>query len=88
MVQSRPAAGILPPSSSGLGHGLLKAKTGVRTPVGAQHNVYTHFPTKEDRSMKAKYTKRASALPTIGNTPLVKLQNIVPDYCATIYIKK
>ena len=27
---------VLPPSSSGLGHSPLKAKTGVRVPVGAQ----------------------------------------------------
>ena len=38
--------------------------------------------------MNAKYTKYASAMATIGNTPLVKLQKIVPDDCATIYVKK
>ena len=78
MVQSRPAVGILPPSSSGLGHGPLKAKTGVRTPVGA-HNIYTHFPAKEDPYMKAKHAKYSTALDAIGNTPIIKLQKIVPE---------
>ncbi len=32
----------MPPSSSGPGHGPLKAKTGVRVPLGAQKNQLEH----------------------------------------------
>ena len=32
-------------------------------------------------------TKMDSALSAIGNTPLVRLQNIVPEQCADIYVK-
>ena len=36
-----------------------------------------------------KYTrpKSTDALGAIGNTPLVKLQNVVPENCADIYVK-
>ena len=37
--------------------------------------------------MNAKHTKYASALATIGNTPLVKLQKIVPTDYAKVYVK-
>ena len=32
-------------------------------------------------------TKLASALDAIGNTPIVKLQKIVPEGCADVYVK-
>ena len=37
--------------------------------------------------MKATHAKYASALDAIGNTPIVKLQKIVPDGCANVYVK-
>ena len=37
--------------------------------------------------MTAKHVKYTSALDTIGNTPIIKLQKIVPDSCAKVYAK-
>ena len=37
--------------------------------------------------MKAERTKYTSALGAIGNTPIVKLQKIVPAGCADVYVK-
>ena len=37
--------------------------------------------------MAAKQAKYTSALDTIGNTPIIKLQKIVPDSCTNIYAK-
>ena len=37
--------------------------------------------------MKKKYNKYNSALEAIGNTPIIKLQKIVPANCANIYVK-
>ena len=37
--------------------------------------------------MKTKHKKYTSAVDAIGNTPIVKLQNIVPANCANVYTK-
>ena len=37
--------------------------------------------------MKNIYNKYNSALEAIGNTPIIKLQKIVPANCANIYVK-
>ena len=64
---------------------LSRPRPGFEPPWG--HNVYTHFSAKEDPYMKAKHAKYASALDAIGNTPIVKLQKIIPDGYANIYAK-
>ena len=38
-------------------------------------------------SKKDIRAKSSSALDAIGNTPIVKLQKIVPDGCADVYVK-
>jgi hypothetical protein len=38
--------------------------------VGAHHNEYTHFPTKERTYMKTKHKKYTSAVDAIGDTGL------------------
>ncbi len=45
------------------------------------------IPIKINKTQKMEETIASNILQTIGNTPLVKLSKIVPEYCADIYVK-